>query len=76
MQADYVAQELGLLVKRFKPDWERFGKRAGIERNLQMLNEKPDRVIAFWDGVSPGTRHTITEARNRGIPVEICNCNL
>jgi hypothetical protein len=36
-----------------------------------MLNGSPDLVIAFWDGESRGTRHTIDEAKRRGIPVEI-----
>lgn len=75
MQADYIALELGLLVRRFHADWERFGRRAGIERNLQMLAKGPEHVYAFWDGTSPGTRHTINEARARGIPVTIVNCN-
>lgn len=30
-----------------------------------------DLVIAFWDGESKGTAHTIGEARKRGIPVEV-----
>lgn len=61
----------GLARKVIRADWETHGKRAGIIRNLQMLDEKPELVIAFWDGKSPGTKHTITEARKRGITVEI-----
>ncbi len=34
-----------------------------------MLESKPDLVLAFWDGQSRGTKHTITEARRRNIPV-------
>lgn len=52
-------------------DWQIYGKRAGIIRNLRMLDEQPDLVIAFWDGQSRGTKHTIEEARRRGIPVEV-----
>jgi hypothetical protein len=44
---------------------------AGRERNLRMLDSEPDLVIAFWDGTSRGTAHTIREAEKRGIPVEI-----
>jgi len=58
-------------VRRFEADWKAHGKRAGILRNLAMLDEQPDLVIAFWDGESPGTKHTITEAGRRGIPVEV-----
>src|SRR4029453_8101869 len=42
----------------FRADWERFGKSAGIRRNLQMAQEG-DVLVAFWDGQSPGTRHMI-----------------
>jgi hypothetical protein len=35
-----------------------------------MLDTDPDVVIAFWDGTSRGTRHTIDSAIRRGIPVE------
>lgn len=40
-------------------------------RNIEMLDLGPDLVIAFWDGASRGTLHTMTEARKRGIPVEV-----
>jgi hypothetical protein len=53
--------------------WEDHGKRAGILRNLAMLDLKPDLVLAFWDGKSSGTAHTISEARRRGIAVEVIN---
>lgn len=66
-----AAKLYGLPVSVMYADWDRHGKRAGIMRNLAMLDEKPDLVIAFWDGRSKGTAHTITEARKRGIPVEV-----
>lgn len=73
--ADNLAASYAMLrghpVRAFPADWRGKGKRAGIIRNLAMLDEKPDLVIAFWDGKSPGTRHTITEAGRRGIRVEV-----
>jgi hypothetical protein len=54
-------------VEAFPADWEHEGKRAGILRNLQMLDENPDLVIAFGEG--RGTSHTVGEALRRGIPV-------
>ncbi len=65
------ARALGLPAVVFPADWRGKGKRAGIIRNLQMLDEEPDLVLAFWDGESTGTKHTIGEAENRGITVEI-----
>ncbi len=52
-------------------DWLQYGKAAGAIRNRVMLDANPDLVLAFWDGVSPGTKDTINEAERRGIPVEI-----
>lgn len=57
-------------VKAFPARWDKLGKRAGILRNVEMLGQEPDLVIAFTNG-SPGTQHTIDEARRRGIPVEV-----
>lgn len=61
----------GHSVRVFPADWKGLGKRAGIVRNLQMLDEVPALVLAFWDGQSKGTKHTIDEARRRGIKVEV-----
>jgi len=45
-------------------------KYAGKRRNRVMLDQRPERVISLWDGRSPGTKDTVTEAEKRGIPVE------
>ena len=66
-----LARGLGFGVKVFFPDWKTHGRSAGFVRNTAMLNEDPDLVIAFWDGQSRGTAHTIYEAHNRAIPVEV-----
>ena len=49
----------------------RYDARAGQLRNLRMLDENPDLVLAFWDGRSPGTKHCIDAAIEAGIPVEV-----
>lgn len=66
-----VANLLGFGIRAFPADWKKHGKRAGVLRNLAMLDEKPDLVIAFQRNGSRGTQHTIDEARKRGIPVEV-----
>ena len=65
------AEYFGLASRVIPANWDRYGKRAGFLRNLQMLDEKPDLVIAFQKDGSKGTQHTIDEAMKRGIPVEI-----
>lgn len=72
---DRIAAEIGDLyghaVHGFPAGWDKYGKRAGFLRNVQMLDEGPDLVIAFQAHKSRGTQHTIDEARKRGIPVEV-----
>jgi hypothetical protein len=63
--------EGGFLPLVIKPEWRKYGNRAGIIRNIEMLSRGPKLVIAYWDGSSRGTSHTIHEARKRGIPVEL-----
>lgn len=56
--------------KIFKPEWDKYGKRAGFLRNKLIVDEA-DKVIAFWDGKSKGTKHSIDLAIQAGKPVDI-----
>lgn len=69
--AHQEAQKLGLFTERHLPDWERYGKRAGLIRNHQMAKLGADLCIAFLRDNSAGTRHMIAEAEKHGIPVEV-----
>lgn len=69
LAAELAAREFGLTVTAHPADWSTHGRRAGILRNLAMLDQHPDLVIGFWDGHSPGTGHTLSQAAARGIPV-------
>lgn len=59
-----------LRLRVIKPDWERYGRKAGMMRNTQIADEC-DRLIAFWDGVSRGTKDSIDKATKAGKSVEI-----
>lgn len=54
----------------FRPDWVKFGKKAGYIRNADIINDA-DVVIAFWDGKSNGTRHSIELARRKNKIVSV-----
>ena len=80
--AAFAAEKAGLDVISMPADWETHSascwcrgqgwcREAGKRRNLKMLDRRPDLVIAFWNGASTGTLHTITHARRRGISVEV-----
>jgi hypothetical protein len=56
----------------FPADWDHFGKSAGPIRNRHMLaSGRPELVVAFWDGASPGTKDMIGAAREAGVEVWI-----
>ena len=69
--AGLYARAMGFPVEEFPADRKTHGKRAGILRNLKMLDQKPDLVLAFQVNHSRGTQHTIDQAKRRGIPVEV-----
>jgi hypothetical protein len=54
----------------FEAHWDKYGRAAGPERN-QRIAAAADRLVAFWDGVSRGTRSAITQAVKAGVPVQI-----
>ena len=58
------ARENNIPVKVFLPDWDKHGKSAGYKRNIDIV-DNADIVIAFWDGVSKGTKHSIDLARTK-----------
>lgn len=63
--AENAAKEFGMSLKVWKADWATYGKRAGMVRNREIVDDA-DCVVAFWDGFSKGTEHTIKEAKAKG----------
>ena len=51
-------------------DWNTHGRSAGYKRNAQMA-EAATHLIAFWDGVSRGTKHMIDIAHSMKIKVHV-----
>lgn len=64
------AEEYCYKVKRFIPDWKGLGKKAGIIRNHEM-GDYADALVAFWDGVSRGTKDMIDYATKKGLIVKV-----
>ena len=70
----YLARQRGMTVITEPADWEFYGKRAGPERNAEMLRKyKVDLVAAFHNDISKsrGTRDMVVRARKANIPVKI-----
>lgn len=55
------------------PDWSQ-GKSAGFKRN-ELIIKDCNVVLAFWDGISNGTQHSIKLAQAQGKPVFVNNCD-
>lgn len=73
--AEECARSLGLPVEVFLADWNRqpdgsYDTKAGFRRN-QSIVDASDIVVAFWDGVSSGTRDAIVRAQKAGKPLII-----
>lgn len=57
-QGERFASEFGLNTQIFYPNWKKYGKRAGFERNTDIITNS-DFVFVFWNGESFGTKHSI-----------------
>ena len=57
-------------VEEYPADWDKYGKKAGYMRNVEMA-ENADALIAFWDGKSKGTKHMIDIATERNLPIRV-----
>lgn len=72
--AGKCAEMLGYQVEKHPPKPEEhdgdYGE-ACQARNIAMTEASPDICIAFWDGCSHGTFHTMYNAVIRGIPVDV-----
>ena len=68
--AENAAVALRLGVEVHPADWDRLGKSAGYIRNEKMV-DAADRVVAFWDGESKGTKHSIDLALRKRKNLEV-----
>ena len=60
----------GYKVHEFPANWDKYGKKAGYLRNVEM-SKVADCLIAFWNGSSPGTKHMIDIAHEHGLKVAV-----
>ena len=67
---EQYANENNIPIKRFVPDWNGLGKKAGFVRNRQMgdyAKEHNGMLVAFWDKQSKGTKGMIDYANKIGL---------
>ena len=70
--AERYAKDNNLPLAIFRANWEKHGKAAGPIRN-QIIIENCEQLVAFWDGQSKGTSHTIKTAKAKGKPTKVVN---
>lgn len=68
--AERFAEEYNIPTNIIYPNWI-IGRQAGIMRNARIVDES-DRVIAFWDGKSRGTKFTINYCKRCNKDIVVC----
>jgi len=72
--AEVFAKKYSIPIIIYKPDWKLYGRGAGPIRN-KIIIDSSDTVIAFWDGISPGTKNSVDLAKKSNKPIIIYNYN-
>jgi hypothetical protein len=65
-------KENEIYIQIFPAKWDEYGKAAGPQRNAQMV-EYADKLLAIWDGKSPGTKDIIQKAHTSDMPIWLYN---
>lgn len=68
--AKKYAEQKSIPIKIFLPEYEKFGKRAPLVRNIQII-EYADTVVAFWNGISRGTKYVIDNCKAKGKEIKV-----
>ncbi len=66
------AKRNNIPFKPILPEWEKFGKAAGIKRN-RLIVEESDFCLIFWDGKSAGTKSSIEFCKKLKRPFQVIN---
>ena len=64
------AEKNKIPLKEFLPDYRRYGRGAPLKRNIEII-EYADKVIAFWDVKSRGTKFVIDNCNKINKEIEV-----
>ena len=64
------ANDHGVPVTVFMPDWKKYGKSAGPIRNSEMA-KAAEALILVWDGESRGSKDMLNKANAKGLKVYV-----
>lgn len=66
--AERSAVNRNIPIKRFCPEWDKYGKAAGPKRNAQMA-KYADQLLLIWDGESLGSANMKRQMELLGKPI-------
>lgn len=77
---ELYADRHGIKLVRMPADWRKYGKSAGYKRNEEMAvfsvsDGFTGVLLAFWDGMSRGTKHMIDIAEKHEVKTYIIKIN-
>ena len=72
--AAMYAGENSIDLQKFLPDYGKYGRSAPLVRN-KLIIDAADKVIAFWDGTSKGTKYSVDYAGKQGKEVKVVDIN-
>lgn len=64
------AKDNGIKTLVFKPEWGKHGKRAGLIRNADII-ENATHVLAFPSESGSGTQHALGLAKEKNLPIQV-----
>lgn len=68
LAGEMFAENYGIPVKRFLPEWENEGRAAGPIRNT-MMADYADALVLIWDGSSRGSLDMKNKAQAKGLKI-------
>ena len=68
--AGEFAKAHNIPFREFLPEYSRYKRGAPFRRNVQIC-EYADKVLAFWDGKSKGTKYVIDYCEKHNIAVSV-----
>ena len=64
------ARSVGAPIERYPAQWSKYGKSAGVIRNVEMASAA-DTLALFWDGSSRGSAHMLSFAKKKGLDIHL-----
>lgn len=68
--AKEYAVKNNIKLTEFLPEYDKYGRIAPLKRN-DLIIDYADKVLAFWDGESHGTKYVINKCKQKNKPITV-----